>query len=407
MGRQVPPAAPDALRRCVGDVERFLAEAWTRRPHLHERDGDDDLSDLLSLDDVDRLLATASLRTPAFRLVRDGRALPASTYTRAGTIGGRGLADLIDVGRVHAHVAEGATVVLQGLHRYWEPVARFCREIELYLTQPVQANAYVTPPVAEGLAVHHDTHDVLALQTHGSKRWVVHEPVVEQPLTSHRWSGAEHEAGPPVVDVTLRAGDCLYVPRGTPHAAATVDGSSVHLAIGIRSTTWHDVVADVLAETADDLRFREALPAGYAKDPDAFGLEVAAKLKELATWLEEVDGRRVAARTARRFWTGRPPVLSGQLRQLLALDTVDDDTVVRRRDAIAARLEPTPEGRVELLLGDRVVDLPAAAGPALRRLLEVEELRVGDLDDLLDAPGRLVLVRRLVREGLLVADLGR
>jgi hypothetical protein len=55
------------------------------------------------------------------------------------------------------------------------------------------------------------------------------------------------------------------------------------------------------------------------------------------------------------------------------------------------------------VLADRTVTLPVALRGALDRLAPGDPLAVRDLADLLDGPSRLVLVRRLVREGALVA----
>jgi hypothetical protein len=57
--------------------------------------------------------------------------------------------------------------------------------------------------------------------------------------------------------------------------------------------------------------------------------------------------------------------------------------------------------RLELLLGDRTLTMPASLEPALRQVLEADRLTPADLAGHLDGPSRLVLVRRLVREGLL------
>ena len=54
-----------------------------------------------------------------------------------------------------------------------------------------------------------------------------------------------------------------------------------------------------------------------------------------------------------------------------------------------------------MLLGDRSLDVPARLRPAIERIRERSELRPADLADLLDEQSRLVLCRRLVREGLL------
>ncbi len=381
-------AGDRSLRRCVGDVRRFLASDWTRRPHLHRGAGFDDL---LSLDDVDSIVATSGLRTPAFRLVRAGQTLATSTYTRSARIGSRPVSDLIDVGRVHALFADGATIVLQGLHRYWPPLTRFCRDLELSLTQPVQANAYITPPTSSGLRVHHDAHDVFALQTYGRKQWVAYEPGIDEgdpPAT-------------PSLDVQLVSGDALYMPRGAPHAARTVDAASVHVTIGVRSDTWRDLLRRVLDEAVDDAALDEALPVGYANDPEALAPAVAARLADLSRRLAARQAGAVAAAAAERFWSGRTPLLTGQLPQLLALDSIGDATRLARRAGSVCRLTGG-DGRVTASLGDRRLHLPARIGPAMTWICEQPRFAVGDLAAFLDADGRRVLARRLVREGLLV-----
>lgn len=365
------------------------------------RTREDDFGDLLSLEHVDHILATMSLRAPAFRLVRGGKSLAASSCTRSGTIGGRTVTDLIDVGRTYEHFHRGATIVLQGLHRYWDPVRRFCRGLELRLTHPVQANAYVTPPVASGLRVHHDTHDVFALQTYGSKQWVTYSPVIDQPLASQRWSSDEGAPGEPELDVEMKPGDCLYLPRGFPHAARTVAAASVHLTIGVRGYTWHDVFRELVEHAKSEVTFREALPAGFAHDGRAFRSEVAGRLKEMAAWVADADVDALAERMTGRFRQACPPLLRGQLQQLLALDTITDSSLVVRRPGTVCEVA-NDGNRLRVELGDRRLDMPAALEPAVRRLVETGRLRVGDLADLLDLPSRTVLVQRLVREALLM-----
>ena len=97
----------------------------------------------------------------------------------------------------------------------------------------MQANAYYTPAGSQGLPVHHDTHEVISLQVAGSKRWLVYEPVLELPLKNQRYRSALGEPGEPMLDVTLRAGDTLYLPRGWLHQALTSDEDSLHITVGI------------------------------------------------------------------------------------------------------------------------------------------------------------------------------
>ena len=117
------------LERCTGDPRSFLAGDWGKRatvrlggpsPTTSEPAG---FEDLLSLDDVDRFLTTSALRTPFFRLVKAGEKIPESSYTRSGRTGSREVSGIADPARVAALFEDGATIVLQGLHR-WSGVGR-------------------------------------------------------------------------------------------------------------------------------------------------------------------------------------------------------------------------------------------------------------------------------------------
>jgi lysine-specific demethylase/histidyl-hydroxylase NO66 len=385
------------LAPVAGDLDRFLDGIFGRRPHLH-RGGGDRTGLPLSLDDVDELLTRRSLRAPAFRLVQDGGALPRSAYTRSGRVGGVSVGDLPDAGRVLELVGRGATLVLQGLHRYWPPVTHLCRALEDVLTHPVQANAYLTPPGNRGLDVHHDTHDVLALQLEGEKHWVVHEPAVVAPLPTQPWSADRHEPGPLLLDTTLGPGDGLYLPRGTPHAAETTDAVSLHLTLGIRTVTWFDVLQRAVRHAGDEETFRAALPPGFADDPAALAGELATQLEEAAAWLRKLDPAELADEVVAGFRSAQLPRLDGQLRRVLAIDEIDDDAVVRRRTGVHVGRQEDG-GRLELRLADRTVSFPSAVAPEIDRLLAGGPVVVGALERL-DEAGRRTLVRRLVREGV-------
>lgn len=386
----LPDAGTAAFARCVGDVDRFMARSWSREPHHHRDPGG--YADLLSLDDVDRLVSASGLRTPAFRLVRDGQPLDPQSYTRRARIGSRPVTDLADPGRVFAFFADGATIVLQGLQRSWPPLARFCRELEAALTHPVQANAYVTPPVAAGLRIHADAHDVFALHTHGRKQWVTYPP-----------EGEDAD-----LDLVVAAGECLYLPQGVRHAARTVDEPSVHVTVGVRTVTWQQVlrtaVDGVLEAALDGAPAR--LPPGFAHEPTTIAAEASDRLADVAKRLAALDGAEIADKVAERFWAARPPLLSGQLQQVLRLaGGVDDTTRVRRRPGAVCRVSAAGTGeQVALVLGDRELRAPLRLAPALEWVAQREQFTVGELAAHLDTESRRVLVTRLVREALLMIE---
>ena len=401
-----------SLARCVGDAQSFLDHQWARAP-LHKQSADGSgFADLFSLGDVDHLVSSTSPRLPAFRLVRDGRPLDPARYTRTARVGGRPVSGVGDPRRVFEEFDGGATIVLQGLQRYWRPITRFCRGLELELTHPVQANAYVTPARSRGLGVHYDTHDVFVLQLAGRKAWEVYPPVLPDPLPSQPWSSDRGAAGDPCLSAELHAGDCLYVPRGFLHSAHAQDDLSAHLTIGVHTQTWHDVVKLLVARTADDAGFRRALPAGYADDEEGLAGDIKRVVDQLRDWLATVDADAIARAATRGFWEGRPPMLAGQLHQLQALARLDDDSWLRRREGAVCRLNADADaeaegdgagpGSLHVLLGDRELRMPAALGPVMARIADASTpFRLAELADQLDEASRLVLARRLVREGLL------
>ena len=208
------PRSSAALGRAVEpfEVERFLAEYWERQPLIVPRGEEGRFDDLLSTRDVERLITESGIRLPAFRLVKAGETV--SGYTTDLSWRPSPFTGVADVPRVLEAFERGATIVLQGLHHNWLPLARHCRRLEAFFGHPVQANAYYTPAGSQGLPVHHDTHEVISLQVAGSKRWLVYEPVLELPLKNQRYRSALGAPGEPLHDVTLRAGDTLYLPRG-------------------------------------------------------------------------------------------------------------------------------------------------------------------------------------------------
>jgi bifunctional lysine-specific demethylase and histidyl-hydroxylase NO66 len=381
-----------ALARCVEPVsaEEFLAEWWEDRPLLVERGGEGRFDDLLSVADVERLVSTGGLRHPAFRLVKAGERISVRDYAVDIPWRPEAFSKTIDVERVAAAFADGATIVLQGLHHWWHPLAVFCRALEAELEEPVQANAYYTPRDSQGLPVHHDTHDVFVLQVAGEKRWLVYEPVWELPLKDQRYKPEMGEPGPAVLDVTLRAGDTLYLPRGWLHEALTSETDSLHLTVGVSVYTWLDALGAALASCADDVRFRRSVPPGGTGGDELLG-----------TLSARLEPASVARRMRRRFVSTRRPVLDGQLSQLRALAALSVETPVERRATVIADVG-SGDGSVTLSFEGKTMVFPERVGAAVEHVATADHaFRACDLPGDLDDAGRLVFLRRLVREGFL------
>ena len=303
--------------------------------------------DLLSEQNVERLLCDTGLRYPAFRLVKAGEQIALGDYTTDIPWSPQPFSRSADVHRVLGEFEAGATVVLQGLHYNWRPLAEFCRGLEAALGHPVQANAYYTPRGSQGLPVHHDTHDVFVLQVAGHKRWLVYDPVFELPLRNQRYKAELGAPGDPVHDLTLAAGDVLYLPRGWMHEALTSDADSLHITVGVNVYSWIDAVRAAVDSCADDIDFRRSVPVEGEQSVDL-----------LERVRERLAAESVARRMRSRLVRSRRPILGGQLGQLRALDDLTADTELRRRPTVIADLEhirgwslPGLRGKADLLPG--------------------------------------------------------
>jgi ribosomal protein L16 Arg81 hydroxylase len=384
-----------ALARCLDPVgpERFLQEHWEAKPLLVQRGEKGRFDDLLSVREAERLITSTGLRYPAFRLVRADADLASREYTSDVSWRPVPFSATIDVARVAEEFEHGATIVLQGLHLHHAPLARFARELEQDLGHSAQVNAYYTPRAAQGLPVHHDTHDVVCLQVAGEKRWLVYEPALELPLKGQRYRPELGGPSEPVLDVTLGPGDTLYLPRGWLHQALTSESDSLHLTVGLSTYTWFDAVKSALEDCAGELAYRRSVTEDGQMDDDL-----------MALLDERLRPQEVTRRRRDRLARTRRPILDDQLEQVRLLDRLTSDTPVERRPTVIAALTATG-----IVFEGREVVVPEHAREELESLFHASApVAPRDLPGRLDDDGRLVLVRRLVREGFLrAADLRR
>ena len=88
--------------------------------------------------------------------------------------------------------------------------------------------------------------------------------------------------------------------------------------------------------------------------------------------------------------------------QLAALPSLSVDSVVAPRPGVLSRID-TGEGSLTVDTCGRRISFPSHVSAAVRFALTGTEFIVKDLPGNLDDPGKLTLVRRLIREGLLLA----
>ena len=281
------PAAPPAAEH-VGEILRgadFQAAYESTYLHLP---GAVDVTALAGAER--RLFARLDPRSaPSVLVYRDGEPWQPPTPVAD--------ADSVDVA-----LAAGATVVVNSAQGADSVLAAMALSVTAAVGIYADVNLYVTPPDAAGLHAHHDQMDSVVVQGSGSKRWLLCDPVgigrtlptrssddPRHPLYN-RYDGKLTSNLPLLVidrplltaclvtpalslqaapsngcrNITLAAGDLLYLPRGVPHAPYTEPSgdpsgggpgaNSVHWTIGLLGDfIWEDYLKGLTIATPGQL----------------------------------------------------------------------------------------------------------------------------------------------------------
>lgn len=373
----------------------FLKDYWEERPLNLPGSDTKAFRALLSLADIEKILGGLGQKPILFTVASADKEVKRSDYeTDKG---------VVDVVRLFQLFGEGFTLILNRLHTQHEPLGRFCDDIARTLSAPVQCNVYLSPPNGKGFKPHYDTHDVFIVQLDGSKTWRVYEPVVKTPMRGQTFRPERNVIGGFAQSFTLAAGDVAYIPRGWGHEGCAGPEVSLHLTVGVLSFTWAELFIEaVSAACARDPELRRALPPGFARAGFEMN-DVRTRFETLWRKLEEtVDADAALGHFQGRLVDSAPLDLAGQLSQLRSTDGLRLDTLVGARPHAVYSLHYADD-RVIIRHRSRSIELPAASGAAVEFALNAPRFKIGALPDILDDEGKLVLARRLILEGLLMA----
>ena len=300
---------------------------------------------------------------------------------------------VVDTGNVYGEFSAGATIVLLGAHEWWPPLDRLCAELARSMSMAVQANMYVAPPGLTGHR-HHDLHHIFALQLHGTKRWVVE---------GHRDEEERSKDGPGPIDAELHPGDCLYVPRRFAHHVRTTEAYSTHVTFGVMAPTWADVVSKIACDRLPKDLLDEPLPPGFAGVGAGRELLERGAADALAATREMVgqwSTAELAQQTSERFGVMPDRTWDGYYESLVGSVTLSPDSLLVRRPDMRCEIAGNRD-MLELLLTGQTLEMPGWLLPAVEHALNGRAFRLAELCDHMDRTSAEVLVRRLVREGVL------
>ena len=374
----------------------FFGEYFESKPLIVLRGCPDYYRGLLTLDDIDRIITTLDNHYPDVCLVNADCPIDAEKYV----VG----SNSIDASHLYRLYAEGATIILNQLNTCHPPLANLCAALELEFSAPFQTNVYLTPPHAKGFKAHFDTHDVFVLQLHGSKCWRLYGTPITLPLDGQGNEVSQDDPGAPSKEFRLNAGDTLYIPRGFVHDATSCEETSLHATVGILSHTWADLIFEALAHVAlADSAFRRSLPTHFARADFDIGPS-----REMFRNLVERFSKAAAIEPVldlfiEEFLDRRRPRLRGQMAQLASLNKLTIDSAVACRPHLAYSIHED-SSMVRVRCHGKEISFPLYARSAVRHALRTPHFIVRDMPQDLDDESKVVLVRRLVREGILTID---
>lgn len=293
-----------------------LAANWETAPFVST--GLDSFGDVFSVETVERLIGSGALPIPDIRLFRDGTQLPVSRCARPGPRFGGQRERLVDGAAVEREIAAGATLAVEEVQIFCPEVGSFAAELTAEIGCAVYCTAFVTPAGGHGVRPHYDPTSVFIRQVQGAKRWRVSQPVQRWP--SVLWSDGQDVGTEVVLETELRAGQCLYIPRGFVHCGAATGKASVHLAVNLAPPTWASVLRRLIEIALDDELMREALPMHYHRmDPAKLRALLVERLAQFGARLGELgEGPETDRAVAKALPRTAPPAPArGSLRAAL------------------------------------------------------------------------------------------
>jgi len=256
-------------------MEEFCSDYYSRKPLLIPK-CPGKFENLFGWKSFNRILNSSPIPHPTMIMALEGRQVIPT-----------------DANSIVERCREGASLIIEEVHKYDEVLGRFVAELAKEIGEPARVNIYFSQPMHRGYNRHYDTHDIFILQLAGYKGWQVFDATIEFPLFVQK----SHATVPPAIprlECTLEAGDVLYIPRGHWHEATAQVEPSLHLTLGIYARTGIDFMSWLTDELRDDVRWRKAFPLILSEDTGAITeidlarLEHLEKLKELL--VEKLSG---------------------------------------------------------------------------------------------------------------------
>lgn len=375
----------------------FEANYWEKQVLHIQRDSPGFFSSLFSIRDLDKVLEYNRPRGSALRIVKSQQPINPTVYeNKDGSL---------NLNQLYTAYADGHTIVINEIQRYWDPVKTLVENIRQYMSHHAVANLYLTPENEKALSPHYDSHDVFALQISGEKHWIVYDDTYFKTPLMHSFQPVfQREQLTGAREITLKAGDIMYMPRGVPHEAYTTDQSSMHITIGVHSTQWIDFITKSLVSLSQKhIELRRALPIGFLNSMDEDVLSADSELNFVNIIQQVFQKENVAGCVSileEEFRTKEQPRPDGHFASLDKINHINVDSLLAKRKGLTSKVSNSITGARISFQGNVIKGPSQIAGSLEFISLQEGAFSVRDIPSLSN-DNKVKLAKRLVRGGLL------
>ena len=184
----------------------FVQNYWEHKSLVVERDDRNYYRSLLSIENIDHILDNGRPSGSSLKVVKNQESLSPVKYENSD--------GSLNINQLYVSYAEGYTIVLNEVERFWQPIKILCQNLEGTFSHKTVANLYLTPKNQKALMPHYDTHDVYVIQIQGKKNWKLYDANYRTPILNSFQPIFQREQLKGVKEFTVNAGDMLYIPRG-------------------------------------------------------------------------------------------------------------------------------------------------------------------------------------------------
>ncbi len=297
----------------------------------------------------------------------------------------------------------GYTVRIPDVSNISPQLSLFTRALEFLVQNPVGVVVFWSESGARA-PVHHDEVDVIVIQLLGSKRWFISD---EPPKLSNNWTGLGEQ--PPTLgkhsQLEVKAGDLLYLPRGTAHTVESTS-ESVHLSIGFVPVTVREAMVaalDFLSDLDQPLRLNLGQPAQPLAVSQTGSEQVALAALQIRQGIEKLKNICQSEQFLRDALSLRTAKMIQKLPKLAAKPAAMATNA-------SQKVRHHPLAIAELMSAPNILDfrqpgkqnlIHLGVEPAMRFVVSHSEFTIRELPGDISDDVRLALINKLLSDGYL------